>query len=300
MAAQRYLWIFHASGAKFAGGVFEDTVMAELWIKKHRLSGVLTGNPVDEGCFDWVLRTFGTASDKAKLQAKGTDPAFVELHLRFSAAYSLRKWRKSLTSRQSQRGDWAFDFAQRESARPGLFIRRRRLVPNPARLTFTLGSRRMLHIHRAGEDSIMFGRYLEALAGYRERLPEAVARFASDEERFVLNHPKSLHDAWLESVIVKEARAVADVPSGVEVEVVLLGQRHDRRIRLLYRNVERYNAHAARGEYHDSFHGDLYTHEVRLSEAGHVIHELLFVTGARIEVECSDFEVRDELFTQTA
>jgi hypothetical protein len=36
----------------------------------------------------------------------------------------------------------------------------------------------MLYIHRAGEDSIMFGRYREALSGYRDRLPEAVARFA--------------------------------------------------------------------------------------------------------------------------
>jgi hypothetical protein len=35
----------------------------------------------------------------------------------------------------------ALDFAQRESARPGLFIRRRRLVPNPARLTFNVRQR---------------------------------------------------------------------------------------------------------------------------------------------------------------
>jgi hypothetical protein len=50
--------------------------------------------------------------------------------------------RKCLTRRQSQRGDWACDFARRESARPGPFIRRRRLVPNPARLTFNVGQRK--------------------------------------------------------------------------------------------------------------------------------------------------------------
>lgn len=53
----------------------------------------------------------------------------------------------------------------------------------------------------------MFGRYLDALSTFRDRLPESVARFAADEERFTLSHPKSLHDAWLESVIAKESSA---------------------------------------------------------------------------------------------
>lgn len=153
----------------------------------------------------------------------------------------------------------------------------------------------MLYIYRDGEDSIMFGRYIEALSAFRDRLPAAVAEFASDEERFALSHPKSLHDAWLESVAVQESRATKESPSSVALEIVLLGQRHDRRIRLSYRGVQRYEIHGARGEYPESFHGDLYTHEVRVSAAGHVIHELLFVTGAGIEIECSEFAVRDEL-----
>lgn len=153
----------------------------------------------------------------------------------------------------------------------------------------------MLYIYRDGEDSILFGRYIEALADFRDRLPEAVARFASDEERFALSHPRSLHDAWLESVTVQESRATREAPSSVALEIVLLGQRHDRRIRLGYRGVERYEVSGTRGEYRESFHGDLYTHEVRVSEAGRVIHELLFVTGGRIEIECVDFEVREEL-----
>lgn len=77
MAAPRLIWIFHASGARFAGGVFEDIAVAEVWIEKYKLTGILTAYPQDESCFDWALRTFGTASDKAKLQAKGSDPAFV-------------------------------------------------------------------------------------------------------------------------------------------------------------------------------------------------------------------------------
>jgi hypothetical protein len=160
----------------------------------------------------------------------------------------------------------------------------------------------MLYIHRAGDESIMFGRYLEALSTYRSRLPEAVAHFAGDEERFVLNHPKSLHDAWLERLIISESRATEHIPSAVGLEVVLLGQQHDRQIRLIYHGVVRYEIHGTteEGRYHDTFHGDIYTHEVRVSVAGRVIHELLFVTGSRLEVECLDFEVRDDLLPPKA
>ena len=77
MASAKLIWIFHASGARFAGGAFEDIAVAEHWIQKHKLTGVLTAYPLDEGCFDWALRT-GSASMKGqKLQEKTLDPAFV-------------------------------------------------------------------------------------------------------------------------------------------------------------------------------------------------------------------------------
>lgn len=155
----------------------------------------------------------------------------------------------------------------------------------------------MLFIHRDGEDSIEFGRYLDAPSTYSHRLPEAARQFAGDVERFALNHPKSLHDAWVESLVVKESHARDEADSGVSLELVLLGQKHDRRIRLIYRRVERYEIRADKGGHRDTLHGDLYTHEVRLSEAGRVVHELLFVTGARLEVECAEFEVMDEMLS---
>ena len=71
------VWIFHASGARFAGGAFEDTASAEAWIRNHKLSGVLTAYPRGEGCFDWALRSGLTGMKLEKLKEKGADPAFV-------------------------------------------------------------------------------------------------------------------------------------------------------------------------------------------------------------------------------
>ena len=49
------VWIFHGAGAQFAGGVFTTVEQAEQWIGRHRLTGVLTLYPVDQGVFDWAL-----------------------------------------------------------------------------------------------------------------------------------------------------------------------------------------------------------------------------------------------------
>ena len=49
MTPDRAIWIFHAAGARFAGGAFTSKAIAEEWILRHRLTGVLTAYPFDEG-----------------------------------------------------------------------------------------------------------------------------------------------------------------------------------------------------------------------------------------------------------
>lgn len=73
----RMIWIFHASGARFAGGVFEEFSDAERWINSHKLSGMLTAYPVGEGCFDWAVRNGITGMTPEKLSEKSLDPKFV-------------------------------------------------------------------------------------------------------------------------------------------------------------------------------------------------------------------------------
>jgi hypothetical protein len=77
MSLENPIWVFHASGARFAGGVFEDSASAEAWIRKHKLSGVLTAYPRGQGCFDWALRTGRTGMKADTLEKKRTDPAFI-------------------------------------------------------------------------------------------------------------------------------------------------------------------------------------------------------------------------------
>lgn len=53
---ETHVWVFNARGKGFPGGVFTERAKAELWIATHRLSGVLTAYPLDEGCYDFAVR----------------------------------------------------------------------------------------------------------------------------------------------------------------------------------------------------------------------------------------------------
>jgi hypothetical protein len=138
------------------------------------------------------------------------------------------------------------------------------------------------------------------LATYRAQLPEGVAQFAGDQERFMLSHPKSLHDARLERATITEIPGKEKKTSSVEVELVFAGQQGDRHIRLSYRRVARYEIRGRQERlgWHDSFHGDIYTHEVRVGDTGGVVHEILFASDSTIEIECVDFRVEDEIHEQ--
>jgi len=46
---------FSWRGGRFSSGVFISIEKAEIWIDKHKLSGVLTAYPIDEGVYDWAL-----------------------------------------------------------------------------------------------------------------------------------------------------------------------------------------------------------------------------------------------------
>ena len=77
MSGEKAVWVFHASEARFAGGVFKDVALAEAWIEKNKLTGLLTAYPIDEGCLDWAVRTGSVGIKEEKLRQKSADPAFV-------------------------------------------------------------------------------------------------------------------------------------------------------------------------------------------------------------------------------
>jgi hypothetical protein len=87
----------------------------------------------------------------------------------------------------------------------------------------------------------------------------------------------------------------------VGVELVLLGQHHDRRIRLSYERVATYRlrGQSGLGSTVETYHGDVFTHEVRIAEEGRIVHEIAFVTGSTFIIECENFTAIDEIFQIT-
>ncbi|WP_433900162.1 DUF7710 domain-containing protein [Sphingobacterium puteale] len=64
------VWVFHGEGGRFSSGVFTSIEKAEIWIARHKLSGVLTAYPIDEGLYDWALfNDFFNVKKQAQMEA---------------------------------------------------------------------------------------------------------------------------------------------------------------------------------------------------------------------------------------
>lgn len=71
------VWVFNQDGAEFAGGVFSTREKAVDWIRRERLTGVLTCYPLDEAVFDWSIRTGRHGLSPGKLAEKRQLPSFI-------------------------------------------------------------------------------------------------------------------------------------------------------------------------------------------------------------------------------
>jgi hypothetical protein len=145
-----------------------------------------------------------------------------------------------------------------------------------------------------------FDLYLEYLGENRARLPQNVFEFASNVERHTLNSPHSLHDSWLTSLTVKENRnKERPFEPQPTIELVLLGQMHDREIVLTYKGVTAYQIQGNKNPYNwtDTFQGDVSCHEVRINEQGMLVHEIEFVSNSRITITCKDFDCTENEYT---
>lgn len=142
---------------------------------------------------------------------------------------------------------------------------------------------------------IDFGRYRTYLESVREQLPAHVYAFASNPCHFDLESHSSLHDAWLESLAIREtASGMRREVRRIEIDVCLRGPFHDRRIHLNYMGVWQYSFVAPPCSGWD-VHGDLFIHEIRSSGGGRFVHELEFRRGATFMIECSDLRHSEEM-----
>ena len=52
----QYIYIFNnPSKSKFSSGAFSSKALADQWIKKYKLSGILSQYPIDIGVYDWAI-----------------------------------------------------------------------------------------------------------------------------------------------------------------------------------------------------------------------------------------------------
>ncbi|BFO57070.1 hypothetical protein [Acidovorax sacchari] len=73
------IWIFNGENSKFPSAAFSSLELAEEWIAKHKLSGVLTNYPIDRPVYEWAIENghFNPKNEKER------SPQFIG---RFSSA----------------------------------------------------------------------------------------------------------------------------------------------------------------------------------------------------------------------
>jgi len=142
--------------------------------------------------------------------------------------------------------------------------------------------------------------YLESV---RESLPISAFEFATASWRQSDDH-RSLHDSWVESLIVIEpSSGDRHEKRSIEIQVRLLGSYHDGYMTINYRGVQSYSLETPLEFKLPPLHvghGDWLYDEVRLSEQKFVIHEVEFSRGSRWLIECQDIDWKWEPIVPTS
>lgn len=152
----------------------------------------------------------------------------------------------------------------------------------------------MKHILNASGGGWELSGYFNYLASIRETMPPEVLQFALDQRNYDLTSHQSLHDAWLEWILISEpATGARSEIRSTQIECRFLGPYHDQFIEIKYLGVNAYKLISADQSATNRAvaHGDLLMHEVRI-EGAHVIHEMVFSNGAMFEVTCQTFKHR--------
>ncbi len=138
-----------------------------------------------------------------------------------------------------------------------------------------------------------FDSYRNYLESHKDEFPEHIYEFAANEERHNLTSPHSLHDSWLSALTIKEHRNTESESATLpDIELSLLGQMHDRKINISYVRVHSYSIVGTKNPYNwaDTFHGDISSHAITLHSKSKFMHEILFSSGSKIQIEFEDFQ----------
>jgi hypothetical protein len=149
----------------------------------------------------------------------------------------------------------------------------------------------ILTAQRDEDVNAAFQKYESYLLGVRDRFPESARSLATADWYYSPSDHRCPHDAWLESVTISEPYSgERRQVRSTSIRVRLLGAYHDGYIEFFYPKVFRYHLDAS-----DASLGleDWRYDEFRLSEDGHVLHEIEWWASrntARWVIEASDVQ----------
>ncbi|MCF7220544.1 hypothetical protein [Marilutibacter chinensis] len=149
-------------------------------------------------------------------------------------------------------------------------------------------------LHADGDPNAPFRRYVEYLEQNRPRFPAAAYELAASGLLFDATDPNCPHDSWLEWARFEEpSEGERREFRSLSLRVRLLGAYHDRYIELFYPEVFSYTLNNPRS---GAGHFDWRYSEVRLSDAGNVIHEIEWAGAPGLHahwlIEASDVQMR--------
>ena len=128
--------------------------------------------------------------------------------------------------------------------------------------------------------------YRAYLLSVKDRLPNSAFEFANASWHYDYADHRCPHDSWLESLSIGEPASGDRLQHrSTEMTVRLLGAFHDGHISILYAGVQTYSLEQPKTMVG---HGDWLVDEIRLSDNGLVLHEVLFNSHARWLIEARD------------
>lgn len=147
--------------------------------------------------------------------------------------------------------------------------------------------------NKSEDVATLYERYRQYLHSIKDRVPAAAYSFATADWHYNPQDHRCPHDSWLESLTICEPAVGERLESReIEIRACLLGAFQDGHIELTYKRVKSYSLDAP-FEFENPprvrvGHGDWLIDEVRLSDRGFVIHEVMFSRGSHWVIECED------------
>ncbi len=135
-------------------------------------------------------------------------------------------------------------------------------------------------------------RYNDYLKRNQGLFPKHAFEFASAIWHYNTKDSRCPHDSWVKSFeIIENDAGNRDTRRFIDIRICLLGAFHDGEITIRYNRVRSYSLDLLSDDTFDTrSHGDWILDEVRLSDAGYVLHEISFWLKANWLIEAEEIE----------